>query len=422
MKCYFKAAGQATGIILLVVMLLVTNKWFKYDDAIKVVGADDTVSYRAVAEAWPGLPADRLPFHHAQRLAIPVLLGSVAHTLGCSLESLFLGATLLLCVVVMLLMHAIFVSLALSAAQRLLLFALLLFNPFVFRPYLAATFMVVDLVFVTGLALLIWGLLTNRGTTTVLGVVFAALGRQTALALLPVAVVWLNTGAWKARAARQRLFLMLLLPVSVVGVYCITGLEASNMSEGGFNFGHVTGLSHWFSTFSPGKIPAFLQFFFRGLASSTVTLTILGVVYVRTRKQVTLPAFFWLLLMLVASVWVQPFLGGPEVTGGNIVRLCALGFVPLLTALGVLLSRSRVLSDVGRLELMTATLLIVAGSFHHLTSNVGNALRYGVTGFAIAHGAFAALTGILFFLLSGPRAHVSGPRTVGWRVDCNRVD
>ncbi len=386
------------------VILLVTNKWFNYDDAIKVVGADDTISYRAVAEAWPGLPADALPFHKAQRLVIPVLLGGIARTLGCSLESLFLGATLLLCAVVLLLMHKIFVSLAFSAAQRLLLFALLIFNPFVFRPYLAATFMVIDLVFIAGLALLIWGLLTNRSAATVLGIVLAALGRQTALALLPVAVVWLNTGAWKARPARERLLFMLLLPVSAAGVYCVTGLAVSKMSEGGLNLKHLTGLFYWFAHFSPREFLTLLEFVLRGLASSTLALTILGVVYMRTRELVALPACFWLLLMLVASIWAQPFLGGPDVTGDNIVRLCALGFVPLLTALGVLLSRSRILSSASRLQLIMLILLIIAGSFHHLTSNVGNALQYGVAGFAIAQCAVAAFTGMTFFLISGPRA------------------
>jgi hypothetical protein len=405
---YFKIAGRATGLFLFVAILLVTNKWFNYDEAIRVMGADDTISYRAIAEAWPGLPSDPLPFHRAQRLAVPYVLGGIAGTLGCSLDSVFLGATLLSCAAVLLLMHKIFVSLALSATQRLLLFALLIFNPFVFRPYLAARFMVIDLVFITGLTLLLWGLLTNRGAATVLGIALAALGRQTALAVLPVVVVWLNTGAWKARPARERLLFMLLLPSSALGIYCVTGLAASEVSEGSRNLEHLTGLLYWFAHFWPREFRDLLEFVFRGLTSSTVTLMILGAVYARTRKLVTPPAFFWLLLVLVASIWAQPFLGGPAVTGGNIVRLCALGFVPLLTALAVLLSRSRILSKASRSQLIILTLLIIAGSFHHLTSNVGSALHYGVAGFVIIHCVLAGLTGTIFFLMSGPRAEVTG--------------
>ncbi|HME41474.1 MAG TPA: hypothetical protein VKF36_00185 [Syntrophorhabdales bacterium] len=371
------------------------------------MGADDTVSYRALAEAWPGLPADTLPFHRAQRLAIPFALGGIASVTGCSLEAVFLGATLLSCAVILLLMYRIFVFLSLSIAQRLFLFALLVFNPFIFRPYLAAPFMVVDLVFVVGLSLLLWGLLTNRHTPVALGIAVAALGRQTAMAILPVIVVWFVTQKPGKPDRLKSLPFMLLISVEAVAIYCITGLLASEISERNENLEHLTGLFYWFANWSPGGLPVLLEFVFRGLSSSTATLMILGIVYWRSRKQIALPARFWLLLLLVGSIWAQPFLAGPDITGGNTVRLCALGFVPLLTAVGVVLSHSRLLSEVNSPSLMVLTFLIIAGSFHHLTSKVGEALHYGMAGFAVVHCVLATLTGIVVFLLSQPQPDAS---------------
>lgn len=400
-------AGYAASLLLLLIILFSTNSWFNYSGAIEIMGADDTVSYRAIAAAWPGLPADPLPFHRAQRLAVPFLLGAVARSLGCSLETVFLAATVLSCATILLFMHRIFVFLSLTRAQRLFLFALLIFNPFMFRPYLAASFMVVDLVFAAGLALLLWGLLTNTVTAMALGIAVAALGRQTALAILPVIAVWLVTRQGEKAGRPRSLIVILSVSVPAVAIYCVTGLLASEISSTNSNLEHLTGLFYWFADSSPGKVPVLLEFCFRGLSSSTVTLVSLGILYWRDGKQTALPACFWFLVILVVSVWAQPLLAGPDITGGNIVRLCALGFVPLLTALGVLLSHSRLLSNVSLPWLMLLTCLIIAGSFHHLTSKVGEALQYGVAGFAMVHVMLAALTGIVLFLLSRPQRSIS---------------
>src|SRR4051812_11822198 len=61
-----------------------------------VEGVNDSFSYLAMADAAPHLPVDRLPFHHAQRLVIPYLVGLIHDATGLSIHGLFFATVCVL--------------------------------------------------------------------------------------------------------------------------------------------------------------------------------------------------------------------------------------------------------------------------------------------------------------------------------------
>ncbi len=69
-------------------MIAVTNLWPSFEYGYLVLGQTDTESYRAIAQAAPGVALQPLPYHHAQRFWIYWLIGEIAHTSGLSLDQL----------------------------------------------------------------------------------------------------------------------------------------------------------------------------------------------------------------------------------------------------------------------------------------------------------------------------------------------
>jgi hypothetical protein len=57
--------------------------------------ADDIQSYMSIARSAPALPGEPLPFHHAQRLAIPYAIGLVTKAVPLSHQVWFTLVTLL---------------------------------------------------------------------------------------------------------------------------------------------------------------------------------------------------------------------------------------------------------------------------------------------------------------------------------------
>lgn len=377
------------GSIFLILLLLLTNRYlFIVSDSQVFPG--DSFSYARIASAFPRLPTSNsvISPHHAQRFVVPYLVGGFSKLTHLWLESSFrvfaIGAMLS---IVSLLTRILRRLHGLLPLHSLWLLALLILNPYSFRIYIAAPFLLNDLFFQVGLTMLLLGLFEESIVISLLGVSLAICSRQTGLLLIPPMVLWLIL-LWPRNRKRAAIFTGVTGILIMLAIYIVTSYVALQISGQLVSIAHVTGLLTWMRG-SP-SLKALMEFGLRGIIGLTFPIaTLLG----------TFPRFSSIaewsqedrlrtgcLLGFAAMIAAQPILGGPAVTAHDITRLVLLGLTPLLVALAILFSHTTLSNQFWQQAFPLFMVSVALGSFHHMYSflGVGNGAER-TTKFALVH-------------------------------------
>jgi hypothetical protein len=360
--------------ILLLGVLFLTNRYLSLpaDSRWLDFAAGDSYSYIAIANAFPSLPAADaiLPFHHSQRFFFPYLLGGVAWLLHVPAQDAFFAFAVLAVLGLVLVFHGIVDCLTPEPAKKMMLLSLLILNTYVFRYYLAIPWMISDLTFQLSLAVLLLGLLRESPGLTFAGLLAVALSKQTALLLIPGVMGWIWC-EWKSSPRKVRVLRCVCVALLGTVVYQGTGWLARPFSGPNVNADHVLGLFRWMT--SAFSLERFLVFSLRGIIGFAFPLALLLSLAV-TRK---LPTGWYrnrkvqLSLLLAGSLCLQPFLGGPVITGQNITRLDMLGYLPLLVGVASILAATPLSASLQRGLVFLTTFAVSMSSFHHFYSFLG---------------------------------------------------
>jgi len=343
----------------------------------------DAFFYYAIAEAAPALADETLYFHHAQRLAAPYVVGLLHRAAPIPLHDVFRAAVLLLMLAILLVSQSVLEQLALHRRQAGVILGALALNPWVFRPYLTFPEMIPDLAFVLGTALMLRGLAAGRGRDVLIGQLVASLGRQTGLLLVPMAAAWIwrDREVWGRIAARRRAGYAIASAGLAGSVYLATGAVAASFSFPSDNAEHLYGMVLWLATmFDPAVLAEFLTR--AALPPLLGTGLILGLgrrAWLAGRASDLAPVLAFGSL----CIWAQPILGGPEITGPTVIRLVAIGVLPLLVLLGTALHASGAFAAAASGPRLAGVWALVAiGSLHH---------AYVFTGYVLASAGCAAI-------------------------------
>ncbi len=138
-----------------------TNNYFSYEQSI-VFGARDGVDYFLIAQNFPDISYDSLNYHKAWRFIIPTLIGFTGKILNIDIYLLFRIFVLLFCVLTILIFFEILKFLELNNFQILFLSSFIMFNPYLFRYFIACPTMINDLIFINATLVLVLGILKNN--------------------------------------------------------------------------------------------------------------------------------------------------------------------------------------------------------------------------------------------------------------------
>ncbi len=347
--------------VCMMAVLAVTNLWSGFNYGVSDLGQTDTASYRAIAMASPNIPREPIAYHHAQRFWLPWLLGGVTRLTGFPLELLFRITTVALLTGVTLLFFRILKTLQLPSAWEAVLAAALVFNPYCGRYYLAVPFMASELLFVLGFSIIVMAVVEDNAGAAAVGLAVSAFGRQTALPVMLAVWVWLGWRLIRGEKNARDSVKISAASLAACAIYAIGGWFAQSTGAISENTAHVTGLATWLVSGAPSKIPQAAEFVLRGLVSESTGLMLLTVLAVFCRQPK--PKAFWMLGLLVLSVWAQPVLGGPAITGNNIVRLLGLSYVGILTMTALLARELK--KDLPIRSLVIVIICMLIGSMHH---------------------------------------------------------
>jgi hypothetical protein len=342
--------------------LLATNLYVNPvdDRALYLSGFDDSFSYMAIADAAPTLPDTAIRFHHAQRLAVPYAIGLAHDLTGVGLHTLFFVTALALAVCIIVCLQRALAALEVPLPASVLALGIFALNPWTFRPYVAFPELVDDLGFVAGLAVMLLALVRRRPWLLVAGQAVASSSRQTGLMLLPMVLlwIWLDEG-WRQLPRGRRVTAALSTVALAILIYIVTGMLAAEFGTANTIGDHLIGIADWARTSFSAK--AFVKFLIAAAEPPLMLLTLIGAFLLVLKRR---PTMVLLLLFGSASVWAQPLLAGPEITGGNIQRLITIGLAPLVLATGI------AMRDAGgfaafRGLLSFCLVAVCLGSLHH---------------------------------------------------------
>jgi hypothetical protein len=361
------------------------------DRALISKAAGDSYSFLAIAAAAPALPHERMAFHHAQRIAIPYVVGVVHHVVPVSLHQVFVIAVLIAEIAILLVIAGVLEALGIPESGVALMLAMLAFNPWAFRHYLTFPEMVNDLGFVLGLAIMLRGLVRGGVSAVVAGQLLASVSRQTGLLLVPLVVMWVwrDARAWGLSSVRRRALVCAAVAVTAVVVYVASGRIAVTFADPSENVEHLLGLATWLgSGFDARALGIVLLRMFASVAIPVACAA--GMVrYHRARG----PESHRVALLVAGSAWcwLQPFLAGPALTGGNGERLAVLGLIPLVLALAITMREAGALAIVTRSAWFGAAVALLAlGSLHHVYTHPALAFMSSRGAFGLLYGGVCA--------------------------------
>lgn len=404
-----KVSLMAWALVLMIVVCL-TNRYptVALDHSLVDSVASDGYSYLAIAEAAPGFPATRLPFHHSQRFLLPYVIGLVSHPLHADLNWLFQLTAVALEVAILWNFCSLLIELPVGLLQGRLIIALLVFNPWAFRFYLAFPVLSTDLAFILGSLIVIRGLNIKSPGLILLGQVLASVSRQTGLLLVPMIGVWLWWGGstWDWRHQRQKWVLVGSSALISVFIYAATVRLASPFSHPNRTRAIVFDVG-WLAPHLSVSIEPFVFFFSLILpAIPLIAVALAGNRIKRITDPRVLPLATGALL-----IWLQPFLSGPGNVGGNGPRLVALASIPVLTLVALRLQRrSNLLPSNEQSALAAVVFFLFLTSLHHIYSVVATLQFWGRNGFTFMYlGSCLAIAVICWI---GARRSESNVQTI----------
>ncbi|MFH1226416.1 MAG: hypothetical protein V1701_00755, partial [Planctomycetota bacterium] len=369
LHCHCK---ETLFIIFSLIILLMTNVYPDYYLGVTTFVQGDTFSYREIALFAPSLPDHVIHYHHAQRFFLPYCLGVISKLSGLPLEPLFRVVNLALFFAIAFIFYRTLKNLNLPNGWLFVICILVLFNPYVTRYSLSFHFMANSLLFVLGFLLVCRGFILNQKSNVFLGLAIAALGRQTALLLLPTVWFWFYL-VWYRQDNKFSFVIKLILgSLSVPLIYVIGGIFAAGLGGKNINITTMTGIFASFRDINPHEVIVLIEFMIRGLMAHAWIVSLFFAWYLLNDKP-KLGSIFWLLVLLSISVCIQPVLGGPTTTGNNLVRLVSISHLGFALAFAIALQSKQ--SDLSWRFLFAVFVLCLIGSMHHRWSLIGEILH-----------------------------------------------
>jgi hypothetical protein len=370
---------QYLWLLLILLFIVVSNRYFftTNDAPIVYAAAGDSFSYLAISENFPSQLIHKIPFHHAQRFMIPMIIGHISHYINIPSETVALLCSIIIIALSIAASFHLFKQHGLSDKLSTVLVCVIFLNPYLARVPLAFPFMINDIAFVFGIILATLGLVSERSKPLILGCFIGIIARQTGLFLIPLIIAHLFT----MRAQRHfRIAALLSIFIIIIG-YLLTATIAKTMALPSQNVDHLLGLVRWLG--NGFDIYILGEFLFRGLLAYSLAIGLFLGLFLKKKprlhvkkKQVQNGIGTILLGLLIIS---QPVLGGPGITGWNLARLGTLGLWAIVIGVGIsfetepltkTLSESILFPWLSRFNVALGW--ITLSSLHHLFSSPGH--------------------------------------------------
>jgi len=315
-------------IFLLISFLFVaiSNTYFSYEQSI-IYGARDGADYFLIAQNFSNVPNDVLEYHRAWRFIIPSLIGFLGKISNLDVYLIFRVFVLIFCIIIILIFLEILNSLKFNTFHIYFLSSFIIFNPYLFRYFIAAPTMINDLIFICASLLLVLGFIKNKRIFFYLGVLLSVFTRQNSifflLSIIIVKFVYKKKSIFKIKD-------IFILSFLFIFFYLLNNYYANTYTHYNDAYSIINRLALFTKKYA---LVDFLKYNFFPMI---IILPLLGYLTVENRKfdlKQLNSEFFVFIILLAFFIISVAYVGGPIITGKNIIRLINLGY-PLLILIG----------------------------------------------------------------------------------------
>ena len=302
-------------IIFIIIFILFTNNFYTFQQTL-LINQYDGLSYMNIADSSYGFSEQIIPYHHAQRFYIPFIIGFIGNKLNVE-NYLIFRIFVIFAILIIVIMHTLLTFKSNCSFKTAIISSSIIFlNPYLIRYFLSVPTMVIDIFFIMGIYIFIYGLL-KKNYLIFLGALIALISRQTGL------FVFIATIYYCYENKMFKSFLSIFL--AFILIFFLSNFYAENTSIGGFNFKHLYGL--YDSIFIKKEFYELTKWLMLPFYSF-ITL----IIFIFTRRDIITKninseklIFFFIVLSTIGIT----LLAGPELAGRNIIRQTSIIF-PLL--------------------------------------------------------------------------------------------
>lgn len=309
--------------VFIILFLFLTNSYFSLEDSLKY-GAADGYFYNIIAENFPNFPNEKMSAHYAQRFIIPYLIGFVSKVFFIETILTFRIFAILLILIIIYLFKNINEELGINKKIIFISCLILVLNPYLFRFYLSNPTIIIDLFFIIGFLGLILSIIKNNKLLFYFFFIIGLISRQTALAFLISSFICFFFKKKKFFKIKDLIFLSLITIVTFLFIKNISDQISFNNS---FPWEATTGIFHYlFRNFNIVNLFIFLTLPLIGYFQIIFFYFLLN----KNKKKIIFSEVFIFILSASVITIFQPILGGPLITGKNIIRLSLLALPSVL--------------------------------------------------------------------------------------------
>lgn len=314
-------------IILSFIFIIFTNSYFSFEQSL-VYGGSDGRYYIKISDAFPHFAKD-IEYIKGERFIFPYLVGLFSAVTNLDSFYIYQIFSILSCFTIILIFKSILDKIEINKDIKFFLLLIVIFNPYLARYFIAIPTSLMDSIFIISLEIILLGFISKKKNYFYLGILLSTAARQNGL-IIYVTFLILKLILRKKSILNYKdlfyisfiflaiFFLNTFYAVNSVGEIKEVEKLYSDTLFGIVNFDYSVQdffkyISFPLLSFGP------LIFFFMSIYSFKVSLN---------TKHFTNEIGIYILISSLLLIGIA-FVGGPNVTGKNLLRLSNYSFVNL---------------------------------------------------------------------------------------------
>lgn len=313
-------------IIFSLFLIIVSNTYFSYYESI-LNGGSDGRYYYLISKYFPNF-GENIEYIKGERFLIPYIIGFISKITNVENFLIFRILVFILIFIYIFLSKKIFDKLKINEKLQIIYFILLIFNPYLIRTYIAIPTLILDFIFIISIQIIILGFLERKYSYIYLGLIFSICCRQNGILIFASFIfcklLFRDSSIFKLKHILVCTFIIILV-ISINQFYASnsTDLIGDNQRlyslilfgifiRTNFDFyDYVKYITFPLLSFGPIILLAFFDIFQKKLKFKFNELN------------------FFLILLTLIIIGIA-FVGGPGVTGKNLLRLSNFSYFNLI--------------------------------------------------------------------------------------------
>lgn len=342
---------------LIYLILASTNKYYSVEEA-AIIGFSDGMQYFKIIQASPGIPIENVASQQAYRFILPYTIGALSHFTQVNDYYLLILFIFIIHLLILNVFNHLIIHIGSKKNFSLIIICTLIFNAYFFRPALLTPYLINDWIFIYGLLLITSYVLKKKEHYFYIGLILCAISRQTSLILNILFICFLIFNFNSNKKINKKIYMygiiinsIIFVLLSIISSVLFTNFDSEMYSN--------LMLGIFYLNYSFLELAMFTIRFINTNLFIIILLIFFVLNFKTNRKILNFEILFLLFLGII--LWVQPILGGPSFTGGNIPRL-TITSMPIILVLYLFIFKD---VEVEFIHTVTIIFLLFISSFHH---------------------------------------------------------